>query len=156
MVDFSDAQMKCFSIHATLETTEKVNPALALRSGSSISRITRKIYASHSENALFARRVVFSPFIPVSATPTLLTSGVNLNWALRFEFATVTQTSHHDGEHADAPSLLEEIVRDERGIIRAATEYAECETFEVALPLTVYGDIVTDGLDWEEVAGLLI
>jgi hypothetical protein len=156
MVDFSDAQMKCFSIHATLETTEKVNPALALRSGSSISRITRKIYASHSENTLFARRVVFSPFIPVSATPTLLTSGVNLNWALRFEFATVTQNSHHDGEHADAPSLLEEIVRDERGIIRAATEYAECETFEVALPLTVYGDIVTDGLDWEEVAGLPI
>lgn len=156
VVDFSDAQLPCFSIHATLESTEKVNPALALRSGSSISRVTRKIYASHSENALFAKRVVFSPFVPVSATPTLLTSGVNLNWALRFEFAMVTQTSHHDGEHAQGPSLLEEVVRDERGVIQAAAEYAECETFEVTIPLTVYGDIVTDGLDREEVAGLPI
>lgn len=155
-VDFCDAQLQSFSIHATLETTEKVNPALALRSASSISRVTRKIYASHSEITLFARRVVFSPFIPVSATPTLLTSGVNLNWGLRFEFATVTQTSHNDGEHAEAPSLLEEIVRDERGVIQAAAEYAECETFEVTIPLTVYGDITTDGLDREEVAGLPI
>jgi hypothetical protein len=155
-VDFSDAQLQCFSIHATLETTEKVNPALALRSGTSISRVTRRVYASHSENALFAKRIVFSPFIPVFATPTLLTSGVNLNWALRFEFATVTQTSHHDSEHAEAPSLLEEIVRDERGVIHAAAEYAECETFEVTIPITVYGDVVTDGLDREEIVGLPI
>jgi RAB6A-GEF complex partner protein 2 len=155
-VDFSDAQLQCFSIHASLETTEKVNPALALRSGTSISRVTRKVYASHSENALFAKRVVFSPFIPVSATPTLLTSGVNLNWTLRFEFATVTQTSNHDSEHAEAPSLLEEIVRDDRGVIQAAAEYAECDTFEVTIPLTVYGDVVTDGLDREEIVGLPI
>ena len=155
-VDFSDARLQCFSIHATLETTEKVNPALALRSGTSIARVTRRVYVSHSENALFAKRIVFSPFIPVSAAPTLLTSGVNLNWALRFEFATVTQTSHHDSEHAVAPSLLEEIVRDERGVIQAAAEYAECETFEVSIPITVYGDVVTDGLDREEIVGLPI
>jgi hypothetical protein len=155
-VDFSDAQLQCFSIHATLETTEKVNPALALRSSTSISRVTRKIYASHSENALFAKRIVFSPFIPIYATPTLLTSGVNLNWALRFEFATVTQTSHHDSEHVGAPSLLEEIVRDERGVIQAAAEYADCETFEVTIPITVYGDVVTDGFDREETVGLPI
>ena len=155
-VDFSDAQIQCFSIHASLETTEKVNPALALRSGTSISRVTRKIYASHSENALFAKRIVFSPFIPVSATPTLLTSGVNLNWTLRFEFATVTQTSHHDSDQSEAPSLLEDIVRDERGVVQAAVEYAECETFEVTIPITVYGDVMTDGLDREEIVGLPI
>ena len=155
-VDFSDAQLQCFSIHATLETTEKVNPALALRSTTSIARVTRKVYASHSENALFAKRIVFSPFIPVYATPTLLTSGVNLNWALRFEFATVIQTSHHDSEHAGAPSLLEEIVRDERGVIQAAAEYADCETFEVTIPITVYGDVVMDGFDREETVGFPI
>ena len=155
MIDFSDAHLPCFSVHSTLETTEKVNPALALRSATSISRVTRRVYASHSENALFAKRIVFSPFIPVSATPTLLTSGVNLNWALRFEFATVTQTSHHDSEHTIEPSLLEEVVRDERGVTQAAAESAECETFEVALPMTVYGDLVTD-LDQEEVIGFPI
>ena len=155
-VDLSEAQLQCFSVHATLETTEKVNPALALRSGTSISRVTRRVYASHSENALFAERIVFSPFIPVSATPTLLTSGVNLNWALRFEFATVMQTSHHESERAEAPSLLEEIVSDERGVIQAAAEYAECETFEVTIPITVYGDVVTDRVDREEIVGLPI
>lgn len=156
MVDFSGAQVQCFSMRATLETTEKINPALALRSGTSISRVTRRVYAAHSEDALFARRVVFSPFIPVSATPTFLTSGVNLNWALRFEFATVTQTSHHDSEQEEAPSLLEEVVRDERGVIQAAAEYVECETFEVSIPVTVYGDIVTDGVDRAEIVGLPI
>jgi hypothetical protein len=155
-VDFSDAQLQCFSIHANLETTEKVNPALALRSATSISRVTRRVYASHSENALFAKRIVFSPFIPVSATPTLMTSGVNLNWTLRFEFTTVTQTSHHDSEYAEPPSLLEEIVRDEKVVIQAAAEYAECETFEVTIPLTVYGEVVMDGLDRDEVVGLPI
>jgi hypothetical protein len=155
-VDFSDAQLQCFSIHATLETTEKINPALALRSTTSISRVTRKVYASHSENALFAKRIVFSPFIPVNATPTLLTSGVNLNWSLRFEFATVIQTSHHDSEHIGAPGLLEEIVRDVRGVIQAAAEYADCETFEVTIPITVYGGVATDGLDREETVGLPI
>ncbi len=155
MVDFSDARLPCFSVHATLETTEKINPALALRSATSISRVTRRVYASHSENALFAKRIIFSPFIPVSATPTLLTSGVNLNWALRFEFATVSRTSHHDSDRTYEPTLLEEVVRDERGVIQAAAESAECETFEVALPITVYGDVVTD-LDQEEVVGLPI
>jgi RAB6A-GEF complex partner protein 2 len=155
-VDFSDAQLQCFSIHANLETTEKVNPALALRSATSISRVTRRVYASHSENTLFAKRIVFNPFIPVSATPSLMTSGVNLNWTLRFEFTTVTQTSHHDLEYAEPPSLLEEIVRDERVVIQAAAEYAECETFEVTIPLTVYGEVVIDGLDRDEVVGLPI
>lgn len=156
IIDFSGAHLSCFSVHASLETTEKINPALAMRSATSISRVTRRTYASHSETALFAQRIIFCPFIPVSATPSLMTSGVNLNWTLRIEFATVTQTSHHDSEHVERPSLLEEIVRDERGVIEAAAESARCETFEVALPITVYGDVVTDSLEREEVTGLPI
>ena len=155
-VDFTETRLRCFSLRSTLETTEKINPALALRSATSIARVTRRIYASQFENILFAKRTVFSPFIPVGATPTLLTSGVNLNWALRFEFATVVQMSHHESDEAEEYSLLEEVVRDERGIIEAAVESAECETFEVSIPITVYGDVVTDGPDSEEVVGLPI
>ena len=155
-VDFSGAQMQCYSVRAALETTEKVNPALALRSAVSISRVTRRIYASHIENTLFARRIIFSPFIPVTATPTLLTSGVNLNWGMRFEFTTVSRTSPQPEETAGKPDLLEEIVKDERGSIFAAAETVDCDTFEVTIPITVYGDVVTDGMEEEEIMGLPI
>ena len=156
-VELDDPGSKCFSVHATLETTEQVNPGLAARSAASITRVTRRVYASQSENILFARRVVFSPFIPATATPTLTTSGVTLAWALRFEFSTVTKTSASDSEEEQEvpkPHLLENIVQDERGTIQAAAESVECEAFEVSIPLTVYGDIVTVGLDQNEVIGL--
>ena len=156
-VEFEDSGSKCFSVHATLETTEHVNPGLAARSAASIARVTRRVYASQSENVLFARRVVFSPFIPATATPSLTTSGVTLAWALRFEFSPVTKTSAsepEDEQEVQKPRLLEDIVQDERGTIQAAAESIECEAFEVSIPLTVYGDIVTDGLDQDEVIGL--
>lgn len=156
IVDFTGAQLHNYSVRASLETTEKVNAALALRSATSITRVTRRVYASQSENTLFEKRMVFRAFIPVSATPTLLTSGVNLNWGLRFEFATITKTSHHDAEGPDELSLLEEVLRDERGVIMAAAESTKCETFEAAIPITVYGDVITVGMDQQEIVGLPI
>jgi RAB6A-GEF complex partner protein 2 len=158
-IDFSNGELPCLNVLATLETTEQVNPALAVRSTASISRVTRKIYAAHSENTLFAQRVVFCPSIPVTATPTLLTSGVNLDWSLRFEFGTAKLPSTLDGEASDPsqiPELLEEINVDERGTVLAAVEIIDCESFEVIIPITVFGDVVTDKEKDEEVISLPI
>ncbi|KAI9840197.1 MAG: hypothetical protein M1838_004183 [Thelocarpon superellum] len=88
ILDFSGAAIPTYAVHASLETEEKVDAAIALRSGSSIARVTRKVHAHHSENTLYARRIVFTPTIPLSATPDFVTSGVALEWKLRVEFVT--------------------------------------------------------------------
>lgn len=137
-IDFTGAALPCYSLYATLESSEKVNPTIALRSSTSISRATRRVYSSCSENTLFAQRVSFTPSIPVSATPTLLTSSISLAWELRFEFVT---SGVHD-EFDVGPTgvdLLEAVEQDDRHTILASLEYLPCDSFEIAIPLTVYG-----------------
>lgn len=57
----------------------------------------------------------------------------------------------------DRPNLMEEIMRDERGVVKVAVESLECDTFEVAIPITVYGDVVMDGKEaGNEVTGIPI
>ncbi|KAJ6150518.1 hypothetical protein N7471_001717 [Penicillium samsonianum] len=147
-MDFGDATIPCYAVRASLETSEKVTPTLAIRSNASIHRTTRRIHASLFENTLHATRVAFSPAIPISATPSILTSGVTLDWELRFEFVT----SSVRGEQGAQPSgtrLLEALSSDDRGTVLSAMEHLNCESFEIAIPLTVYGETVRERLPEE-------
>lgn len=151
-IDFTGAAMPTYSLHGTLEAVERVNPELALRSAASITRATRRVVASSFENTLFASRVTFSPAIPVSASPTIVTSGVGLEWQLRFEF--VTSSVYEGGGEDGGPliarpgpmghELLETVETDERGSVFTALESLPCESFEVAIPLRVYGGVVIE------------
>ena len=160
IVDFANGDVVCSSLRATLETCEKVDSSLAVRSSATIARITRKVYASRAENVLFVQRAVFAPTIPVLVSPSFITSGVSLNWFVKLEFGTVRDGGQeanrlHEEDDEDAneqphvaavrPALLEEIVNDERGVIEVAVESLDCDTFEVTIPITVYGDVVHDG-----------
>ncbi len=148
VIDFTDTEIPCYAIHASLETSEKIDNAIALRSEASILRVTRKIHSSHSELTLFARRVVFSPTIPVSATPEFITSGVSLEWWVRIEF--VTPRLLRDFENTQRyTELLEEMSRDDRGTVFAAAETLDCESFEIAVPLRIYGAL-TGNTDRDE------
>ena len=137
-VDFRRADVACYSLHATLETSESVDAALALRSKASVQRVTRRVHASHSESTISSDRVFFNLVIPAGATPEFITTGVNLQWELRFEFVT---DGSLDAESMDdvSDSLMEEVARDERGVLKAALQTLPCETFDVAVPLKVYG-----------------
>ena len=146
VIDFTNADIPCYSMHVSLETSEKVDPAIALRSNASIYRVTRKVHASFSENALFARRLSFSPTIPPSATPEFITSGVSLEWKIRVEFIT-PRLVHEDGEQAYWDDLLEEVESGDRGIILAAAERLPAESFEVMVPVRVYGAISSAEVD---------
>ncbi|PYI24655.1 intracellular protein transport protein [Aspergillus japonicus CBS 114.51] len=145
-VNFADAALPCYALRATLESSERVAPALAIRSNASIRRATRKVHASYFENTLYATRVVFSPAIPVSATPTILTTGVNHEWELRFEFVT---SNAHDGSAPSGSRLLEAVSGDERGRVMSALENLGCESFEIAIPITIYGETVRERLPEE-------
>lgn len=143
MIDFADAALPCYSIRGSLETIEKVSPTLALRSSASITRATRRVHATCFENTFFSTRIAFTPSIPVSGTPTIVTSGINLEWALRFEFVTC---SLHDDEDTgpSGASLLENLENDDRGTVFTAMESVACESFEISIPLTVYGGSVLE------------
>ena len=147
-IDFKESGISCYSLHATLETAETIDPAIALRSKSSVQRATRRIHASQFESSISARKTFFSPIIPLMAAPDFITSGVNLEWKLRFEFVTARL-----GEvpEEDTGGLTEELARDERGIVQAAIQGLPCETFDVTVPLRVYG--ATVDVDEKRIAG---
>ncbi|KAJ4590576.1 Golgi membrane exchange factor (Ric1p-Rgp1p) subunit [Exophiala dermatitidis] len=154
VIDFTDGHVPCASLRSTLETCEKVSPSLAVRSAATINRVTRKIYWGCSDNVLFTKRASFTPSIPASATPTFTTSGVNLEWSLRFEFGTIKPIENDEGELKPTVDLLEEVIRDERGAINVAVENLECETFEVVIPITVYGDVLPDSAEGAEIVAI--
>lgn len=180
VVDFSNADIPCYAVHFALESAERIaDPHLALRSDASVHRVTRKVHAAGSDAALYARRLVFTPTIPVTGTPEFVTSGVALEWKIRVEFVvpgpdpkksqqqqqkqndSQTPTEADEDNEAAVPlvgsdevaeekkrdnihPLLEEIARDERGgLVLVAVENLSCESFEVAVPLRVYGAFAT-------------
>jgi len=155
-IEFTGADIPCYALHASLETSERVDGAIALRSDASIRRVTRKIHSSHSEATLFASRIVFSPTIPSTATPSFITSGVSLDWRIVIEFVTPRFDALEDIKMMRSTELVEEISRDDRGVILAAAEGIECETFEVVVPLRVYGALVGFTEKEDEMKGLVV
>lgn len=158
VIDFTDVDVPCYAVHTSLETSEKVDQSLAVRSESSIHRVTRKVYTASSEATLYSRRVVFTPTIPITATPEFVTSGVSLEWKIRVEFVVPSSSdegsSGPDSEEGTAGErqitprashpLLEQISQDEKGgLVLAAVENLRCESFDVPVPLRVYGAVGT-------------
>ena len=142
VLDFEGAQIPSFGVFVTLETFEDVDPTIALRSASSIYRATRKIHASHAENTLYCRRTSFALSIQPSSTPQFITSGINLKWNLKVEFITPRVEDSANRASNKKLDLLEEVWNDERGIALAGVESLSCDSFEVAIPITVYGAAV--------------
>ena len=132
VIDFCKSEIACYSLRITLETSETVDPVYALRSSNSIGRVTRRVHASWFERTLCTERTIFSSMIPISATPEFITSGVSLSWKIRFEFVTSLPS--------DVTRLrMNENKSDGRGRIFSAVRDIPCESFEVQVPIRVYG-----------------
>ncbi|KAL7275070.1 Golgi membrane exchange factor (Ric1p-Rgp1p) subunit [Rhizina undulata] len=140
VIDFTNASVPCYQLTASLETSETVEPSIALRSPSSILRATRRVHAQHSESTLFAQRIVFTPTIPSPATPEFSTSGVSSSWILRLEFITpAISTRLHPGGNM-AEDLLEQTHTDERGDLFEARQGLVVESFDASIPVKVYAN----------------
>lgn len=138
LIDLRDSEIPCYSVHLSLESAEKIDAAIALRSNASIHRATRKVHAYFADNALFAERLTFTPTIPANATPEFITSGVSLEWKIRVEFFTPRLAEDVKMEDL-REHFFEEITSDDRGVTIAAVERLQCESFEITIPLRVYG-----------------
>ncbi|OAA79086.1 Rgp1 [Akanthomyces lecanii RCEF 1005] len=148
VIDLTEAEVPCYAVHATLETSEKIDPSLAVRSDSSIQRVTRKVYVGSSETTMYSRRIVFTPTIPISATPEFVTSGVSFEWKIRVEFVVPAKSGEESESASPAPAvgstLLEQISQDDKGgLVLVAVENLACESFDVSVPLKVYGAVGT-------------
>ncbi|WPH05001.1 Hypothetical protein R9X50_00789900 [Acrodontium crateriforme] len=133
-----------YAVLVELESAERIDSSLALRSSHSIHRVTRKVHSTIQENAAFSRQISFNLSIPSHATPSFETTGVSVAWMLRIEFTTrrsapTTQPIDSPDPAADDGKLLEEVGNDDRGTTLIAREHLMAETFEIAVPLTVYG-----------------
>lgn len=141
VVDLQASEFQGFSIRTTLETSEHLDPSLALRSPASILRASRRIYAIDHETTLSADRVVFNLAVPSNSTPEFVTSAVSLEWRLRFEFVTSNQADRVIAGHGATDDILEKVAEDERGSVSVPVEAMPCETFEVTIPIHVYGSV---------------
>lgn len=158
-----------YALLIELESAETVDPTLARRAAASVARVSRRVYAAARENTLFARRVAFHLPIPASAAPSFETSGVGLAWRLKVQFTTqrasaaaaaaaaaglgiADREGGADGGSgsataapaADAEDFLEVLASDERGTVTIAKERLVADSFEIAVPLRVYGAVGID------------
>ncbi|KAI9695207.1 MAG: hypothetical protein M1820_008843 [Bogoriella megaspora] len=156
-LDFDAAVTATYAVNVQLETTEKVDPAIALRSAASIARVTRRTHALYTASALYARRLSFQLTVPPNATPEFVTSGVCFEWRVKVEFVT-PRLGHENVDSGNGEfngQLLEEVNREKRGVVMAAVERLPCESFEVAVPIRVYGAVAA-GSEGETVDDLLV
>lgn len=165
-IDFSGAKLPCYALEATLESSESVDPALAIRSPQSIERATKRVWAGMVENAIWARRCVFRAQVPVIATPAFTTTGVSLEWCVKLELVVGYPRSETAAEEEDsgttwdgenkAERVLEVAHADDRGTVFAAKQHLYCDSFQVEIPLRVFGAVVGGAEDAGEQEGLAI
>lgn len=186
LLDFASAQTPTYSVALSLESSETVDASLALRSAPSIARVTRKIHARLEEQTLFARRIVWSPSIPSTGTPSFSTTnggsdaGISGVWGIRVCFVTKRvphareNGSGGGGGSGDAsgqstptaqlerderpevrrePALLEVADSNECETILLAARHVDVESFEVVVPIRVYGAVVGGGGGGEGAGG---
>lgn len=146
----SQGQAASYSVLIELESSETVDPSLALRSNTSIHRVTRKVHALQRENSLFARQLTFNLAVPSIASPSFETTGVSLAWRLKIEFTTQRHVSGPGNDlNSTGGDLLEEIAGDDRGTTSIAKERLAADTFEIAVPIKVFGALGIDALHTE-------
>jgi hypothetical protein len=148
VANFKGASIPTYAIQVALETRETVDAAISMRSTASIYRYTRKVHAYDAANTLFAKRLSFALGIPSNATPEFVTSGISMDWRLRVEFVTPRLTGM-EGSH-EFDEMLEEVAEDDRGAVLQGVEGLRVESFEVAVPIRVYGGATSGSVgEWD-------
>ncbi|KAI8145789.1 Rgp1-domain-containing protein [Fennellomyces sp. T-0311] len=142
VLDFEHALLPTYEVSILLESSEVVESDIALRPAQQISRISRKCYAEHHSFCLSHRRLAFSLPIPSIASPEFQTTGVKLQYYLKFEFI-VTQkpatTTTANPSNNTIPASYIPINVDERHRHYQSAQDVDVSTFDCQIPIRVYG-----------------
>lgn len=131
---------------ARLESHEQIETTISLKKAGQVRSATKKIHSEQHEISVSAGRLALSLSIPSGATPDFATSGMRLQWSVRFSFLVVppkdkkgagTKMGHkYKPSHAKRPSLMDAFVAPDEsfeGIPGQRTEVIEC-----SIPIKVY------------------
>ncbi|KAI9274409.1 Rgp1-domain-containing protein [Phascolomyces articulosus] len=166
VLDFEHAILPTYEVSILLESSEVVESDIALRPTQQISRISRKCYAEHHSFCLSHRRLAFSLPIPSIASPEFQTTGVKLQYYLKFEFivtqktatttatttsSTTTNNNNNTTANHSSPSSSSKTTNnsipasyipinvDERHRHYQSAQDVDVSTFDCQIPIRVYG-----------------
>ncbi|KAI7877208.1 Rgp1-domain-containing protein [Lichtheimia hyalospora FSU 10163] len=140
VLDFEHAVLPTYEVSILLESNEIVESDIALRQPNQIARISRKCYAEHHSFCLSHRRLAFSLPIPTIASPEFQTTGVKLQYYLKFEFIVAQRPkrlSTSTPPKAQPPFIP--INADDRHKHYQAAQDIDVSTFDCQIPIRVYG-----------------
>ncbi|KAI9497852.1 Rgp1-domain-containing protein [Zychaea mexicana] len=160
VLDFEHAILPTYEVSILLESNEIIESDIALRPAQQITRISRKCYAEHHSFCLSHRRLAFSLPIPSIASPEFQTTGVKLQYYLKFEFivtqkpaanpdTTTSTTANHSSPSSSSsnsttatssiPASYIPINVDERHRHFQSAQDVDVSTFDCQIPIRVYG-----------------
>jgi len=135
--------------------------------------LLEKVHASSAENVMFVKRLGVSLAVPWNASPEFMTTGINGSWRMRVEFIGprlevrrsllyqedevqgTDEAEPQDEVRLDFPKLLSGVGRDHRGAIFGPIDRLLCDSFEVEVPIRVYGAVIETG-ETADVEGLIV
>lgn len=133
VLDMSDADIPCYHVTATLETTERIlDSSICLESETKTQAITRRIYSHYVTSCFSASKTHIQLTIPSTATPQFSTSLISLNWSVRLDLITAAAKTKH------GQSLFKTSNQDESCHIYTAKPVLPCESFSCRIPIHVY------------------
>ncbi|KAI8391357.1 Rgp1-domain-containing protein [Radiomyces spectabilis] len=141
VLDFDGAALLTYKVSILLESVEVVESSIALRQPQHIARVSRKCHAEFHSFCLYNQRLSFSLPIPSIASPEFQTTGVKLQYHLKFQFVTniqppVTEAKPSASSPA-APNIP--INTDEKHRHYQCLQDIEVSTFDCQIPIRVYG-----------------
>ncbi|KAI8084935.1 Rgp1-domain-containing protein [Halteromyces radiatus] len=140
ILDFSEASLSTYKVSIFLESHEIVESSISLRQPEHIARVSRKCHSEFHTFCLNHRRLAFSLPIPTTASPEFQTTGVKLQYNLKFEFITNNQTRINQNQtsiSSSSPYLSINI--DERHQHFQAQPQVQVSNFDCHIPIKVYG-----------------
>ncbi|GAA97283.1 uncharacterized protein L969DRAFT_42443 [Mixia osmundae IAM 14324] len=136
----NDGDARVLKVSARLETYELVETSISVKPAAQVRQFTRRLHAEHHEITLDAGRVTAALSIPSGQTPDFATSGVKLQWSVRFSFLVLPPEAVKLPEtplsrmpvHGRSPSVMP------NGSARIAPDHARSPsfTFGSETPLT--------------------
>ncbi|CAO3600805.1 unnamed protein product [Absidia cylindrospora] len=134
VLDFGEASLSTYKVSIFLESQEIVESSISQRQPQHIARVSRKCHSEFHTFCLNHRRLAFSLPIPSTASPDFQTTGVKLQYNLKFEFITNNQSK------ASSSSLSYLSINvDERHQHFQSQQQVQVSTFDCLIPIKIYG-----------------
>lgn len=118
VVEYTNAELKCFHITASLETEEFISQD-ALRKREDLVDITRRVYSQSTMSTYSLNKSTFEFAIPATATPQFSTSSIALKWNLKLDFIT-SPTDNSEAANNTAITNDHKAVADDHEAVNAS------------------------------------